>query len=441
LVSFDPDVQQNAKRLGIPRFKDVNEIDEARWKIPRSSKARQRVPRKKPRSRAEIILPRSIPENPSNIYNQWGRIGLFFLGILAVVLLSAAIAPSATIRVQPERFTQTIWIRLPVDPAQSEIGTDSVLPIQIVTVPVSAEARTLTTGRQRFPDQHAEGTVVFTNLQSQEIDIPTGTGIRASSAEGVRFETIESVQLDPGIGSTIAVPIRSLTAGEDGNLEAGMIDSVEGELGLSVQVSNPEAIQGGGSSTKSAVVDKDLKQLADSVQEDLIQLAEDEIVSTLREDQRLLHQSLQIEQILESTPDRDVGELAESVGLRQEAMVSGWVYNTTELETLLKSIAEKRLPTNALIFPLTFRILEVEEILSSSGDLDHLSIRIQQQWTNEVNEGELVRRLRGASVEEVDQIIEQELGMAGQLELEVKPRWFPLLPLMPARYVFILEGF
>jgi hypothetical protein len=363
------------------------------------------------------------------------------MGLFAVILLSAAIIPSATIRVQPERITQTIWITLRIDPKQSDNGIVNSLPVQVVSVPVAADARILTTGYRNVPDQRAEGLVLFTNLISEAITIPAGTGVRSSQVGDVRFKTIEAADLEPFVGSIAEVPVQSNLAGEVGNLEAGMIDSIEGELGLSIQASNPEAIQGGASSRVPAVVQKDLDHLQKTVQSELLDFAEHEIANTLREDQRLLHQSLQMEQTLESTFDRAVGDLAESVGLQQHATVSGWVYNTTELETLLKSIATERLPANSLVIPQTFRIIEVDEAISTSGDPGRLRIRIQQQWTTNVSEGEVIQRLRGVAVEDVDQIVDQDLGMTGQIELDVRPHWFPLLPLLTSRYAFILEGF
>ena len=73
------------------------------------------------------------------------------------------------------------------------------------------------------------------------------------------------VSLTAGIDEFVEVPVEALEAGEQGNVAEETVTAVEGSLGLSIAVTNPEAIDGGANATVVGATEEDRARLREVV--------------------------------------------------------------------------------------------------------------------------------------------------------------------------------
>ena len=123
-----------------------------------------------------------------------------------------------------------------------------------------------------MPKSKSKGIARFTNLSQGEVDLPAGTVVATESS--IRFATLNDTRLPTGIDEFVDVPIEALEAGAQGNVAADTITIVEGPLGLSISVTNPNATKGGTNSQLIGASDEDRAKLRKVVMDNLRRDAE-----------------------------------------------------------------------------------------------------------------------------------------------------------------------
>ena len=177
------------------------------------------------------------------------------------------ILPSATIRLAPA--SESIQITIPLKAVQDARldAEGGVVPAQALSVQVSGDARTPTTGRSDEPAGKARGQVVFINRTGGEITVPAGTIVSTGTGNNVRFATTEDVILPPS--GRAAASAEALEPGPSGNARAGTVTRVEGSLGLSVLVANEMNFSGGTTAKMGVVTEEDKVRLQEQLLEEL----------------------------------------------------------------------------------------------------------------------------------------------------------------------------
>jgi hypothetical protein len=283
-----------------------------------------------------------------------------------------------------------------------------------------------TSGSITLPDQKASGSVVFLNLTSEGIEIPSGTGIRPSGESEIRFVTTESVELPDRKGSEAEVQIEAATSGSAGNLPAGSIDAVEGSLGLLVAVVNPEPTSGGTEAIYTAVSIIDQIELERDLTSQLIEQAKAMLLEDLAPNQILHPKSVQTSQIIERSYDREVGDPAETIALSMVIEIEGAVYTVEDMETAARLALEKDLEFGQSSIPNTL-VLESDE----TGDKSE-SVSFQLRATQEIFEiidlGKIQWDLRGKSLEDANSYLSSRLDLTSDPIILLSPNWFPRLP-------------
>ena len=140
-----------------------------------------------------------------------------------------------------------------------------------------SKCRTIACHHQQIsvPKSKSKGVARFTNLSQGEVDIPAGTVVATESS--TRFVTLNDTRLPAGIDQFVDVPIEALEAGAQGNVAADTITIVEGSLGLSISVTNPNPIKGGANSQLIGATDEDRAKLRKVVMDNLRRDAEVQI--------------------------------------------------------------------------------------------------------------------------------------------------------------------
>ena len=143
------------------------------------------------------------------------------------------------------KYATIIVATLPIlaDPSLESVFITGSIPAREKRVIVEGTQTVEVTGEGVVPQSKAKGIVEFRNLTEQTVPIPSGTIAR--NGEGVRFVTTVDSEMEAGVGKILQLPVEALEGGMAGNLEPETITVIEGRLGLSLSVTNPEATTGG----------------------------------------------------------------------------------------------------------------------------------------------------------------------------------------------------
>ncbi len=454
LVTQHTEVRYQALRLGIPVFKSLRQAQSDQWRLPhrfrhirppaRPTRARQAAPPPVPptdsRPDETPSLPRALarPENePERVYTFRQRLGIFGLGVLAVLAIAATLLPQAEIRYTPQTRVQDVLINVHAGPAIPAPDLTGAVPAHWRRITVEGRQTIPVSGSVRLPDQLASGEATFTNLTDQPIDIPLGTVARPAGERPARFAVARSGRLPAGPGTTVNLPVQALAPGEAGNLPAGSLIALEGRLGTQVSVENARPTRGGADRQEPAATAEDRRRLAETLRQALEQTARQELAAQLQKDDLLLPYSLKLaavhEEIYSPPADLPLTLPSDQISLHLRLEYQILAVSGADLRSLAEAVFDVNLPAG--FRPQSDRLRwEILGLPQPGADGNsywqmHATRPILAQASAEaagpavlgLPPGMAARRLQAA------------LPLEEPPQIQVLPAWWPTLPILPFR--------
>jgi hypothetical protein len=432
LVTHDPDIRAYARELGIPVFDSTDDISEKKWhRRVRSHPVT--IGREGPPP-PDFLSPPDEAE-PSPILNPVYRILRIILtgiALFGLFLLAATLVPKAKITITPQSTTHELELALVLDPEIEQPLPDGI-PAHWEHIVVEGSLRRPTTGSASVPAQTSIGSVIFSNLTSESVSVPEGTGLRASEHDDIRFVTTEDVDVPAGRNAEVVAQIQAVSPGFAGNLPIDAIDSVEGPLGLAVSVTNPEATSGGTDETRPAVSPTDRISLLDELSDQLISEASIKIQEALSSDKRLIEGTLRQKQTVELSYDRQVGEPADSLSLTLVLEIEGLVYRPDNIDPAVSTALEATLSEEKVLVPetLSYEILSGPELVSK--ETASINILARQETYKIVDFPHMRELIRGHTTEYAVDLLEKLINLQSRPKIQITPPWFPRLPWLGLR--------
>ncbi len=257
LVTHDALVTRHARELNLSAFETLQDAERRRWKRGRSRAFTTRVKRPASEADPEELMPyatRLKSGEPQSFVRRTIRVGIrlgFLLLLVALVIGVGLLAlPGATVTIMPARdFMRTSAI-ITADPALPATGIDveqGIIPATTYRAEIVERGTVPTSGVQTLSAAPARGTVVFINRTDEAIEIPAGTLVSTSAGTPSVFQTLSDISVPAGVDEQAEAAIEAIPEliGDAGNVEAGLINSVVGELGDRVNVRNLTPTFGG----------------------------------------------------------------------------------------------------------------------------------------------------------------------------------------------------
>ncbi len=272
-----------------------------------------------------------------------------------------------------------------------------------------------------MPTAYAEGSIFLTNKSNSTLNLPAG--LRVSSKGSVFLETIEGVIVPPG--KSQSTPVRAVAPGPSGNLAAGAVDRVEGPLGLSLEVTNPEPISGGIQSWRNAVTQSDLDALRTSLSEQVRQEAAAGLPNVATAGRILVENSLQVQFDPQDVADFPVNTPSDTEGLTLHAIATALECPTEDVQSRAQSALASSLVEGESLFPasIAFRL---EKNAQGGIDLQASGLAVNIPDWNAV-----ALALRGHTRGQAVSLLESRFGARSVTGMELWPGWIPVLPLFP----------
>ncbi|MGE5465163.1 MAG: baseplate J/gp47 family protein, partial [Syntrophothermus sp.] len=339
LVSRIRRVRMDAAALHIPVFKSTGEAQRVAWPKPRRRRRLiHRPPRKDLRELREQVFPR---EEAWRSYPAV-RILAFLGGVLAVLVLVALFIPRAQIKLTPISKVQSLELPVTASPSVESVYITGSVPAREKRVIVEGMQTVNVTGEGVVPQSKAKGVAEFRNLTQQSVAIPSGTVVK--NGEGVRFVTTVDSEVDAGVGKFVQLPIEAVEGGMAGNLDAQTINAIEGRLGLSLSVTNPEPTQGGRELPSVQASDADRERVKTQLMKALEEEARRKFASELSPDDLLFDKTLTVSQTLSEKYDPPAGAAGKNLTLSMRVEFSIFYADASDLAKLASLALNASMP-------------------------------------------------------------------------------------------------
>lgn len=424
-VAFDPDVLLHSNSLGVPVFESLDAVPESDWPV-RDSSFPDRRQRYSISERDRLEHRMGIPAKP---LHPAVRISSFALAMLSILAVAVIVAPHAEVALLPKMEKQTIEIAMSLNPDIDTVAGSNQIPARLIQVEVMGQHRLATSGTTSIPAIRAMGEILITNLTSEQMTIPSGTGVRSAAQPNLRFSTTENTLL--AAEDEALVLIIAMDPGREGNLPADSIDTVDGVLGLSIRVTNPNPTTGGASQFRSAVTQQDIENVERELTQILLGQARDQMALQLAHAEQLAVGSLIVRQVLESDFDANHGEPTETLGFSAALLVTGLAYEVADVEILASSALADALPRGQAARPGTLGIESISDLADTETPM--LSVAASQSIYGILDPEALKNKVRGMSLAEAEQILIDNFSLAAPPTITASPSWFGRIPWLSIR--------
>jgi hypothetical protein len=357
-----------------------------------------------------------------------GRVVAFTAGVMAVLVLAGLFVPRAVVRLSPEAQAVSILIPVNASPSFDTVSLSGEIPAQVITITASNEQTIQISSLVSVPKTKATGVVQFTNLGSEEINIPAGTVVATTTL--IRFATLNETRLPAGVDEVVEVKVEALEAGDQGNVEIGSITVIEGTLGLSAKVTNPDATTGGSNVEVLGATEEDRVALRDSVLAGLMVVAEAQIRSQIGLKDFFISDTLVMKDIKSEEFLPPAGEESPTLTYSVEAEFTAHYILEENLKALaassvMASIPQGFSPTGEMLLNPT------EAPFTDASGITRFPLQATQSTLRDVNIMQVLSLIRGRNEQKAALLVKDTLSLQNEPQITITPSWWKWLPLIP----------
>lgn len=436
VVTHSPETRARCAGLGIPCFATSAAAQRADWgelKVPRPPA--RRAPRRNLRAMRQSLPPVNPPAKSFAV-----RIFFFSLAVLAVLTLLLVFLPSAEIELSPQSQVQRLTLVVRASPDVAAVSIAGSVPARSATATVAGSRTLAVTGQMVVPDGFASGGVRFENLTDAAVVVPAGTVVRTAGSPTLRFATQEQAVLPAGIGRTVDVPARALQAGPGSNLPAASLTAIEGSLGASLSVVNPQAMSGGTETSAQVQTAEDRVALREALLGDLLADCRSTLQDGLSQGDLFFPQTVNVTEILDETYFPAEGQPGEMLALTVRLACAGWYVRSDDLHALALAALDASLPGGFaplsdavdISTPADFRMQE-------DGSL-YWTMQAERPLAAEIEPAQAAFTVLGLGPAAAAQRLQESLPLTEPPRMALHPSWWPRLPALPFRIQVLVSA-
>jgi hypothetical protein len=450
LVTRHRATRKAAKQIGIPVFRDVDGAANARWHMEpvlppidpqqpdrdlpepppwrRSDEVKRMARPTLRQARQERIRKEMRYRKPSPVWLRWaGNVLLGALIVAALAAFSYYVLPAATVTVTPGRLPLHTDLNM-----QAVVGLTAPdpearqLPARALRADLAETGTVPTTGSSQKATDRAVGEVVFSNLGSSPVNIPSGTSVSTSTGTPVEFRTTRDALLESGVGTRVTVPVEAIEPGTIGNVRPNTINTVNGSLRFRVRVGNVAGTFGGGSALTPVVTQADRDQLAAVLLDQAEQKAYDALKAQLEPGEWLPPESVQTFVVAQSFDQYNDEEALNLTGTLR-VLAQGLAVNESQASDIILRTVEQQVPANARLVADSLAVSRQPgaEFLNNSVSF---TMTVTADYTTPIDEREVRDAVLGQPPDVAVETIKSRWLLAGEPDIYLDPAWKGTLP-------------
>ncbi len=426
LVTRNGEIRSTARGLGIPVFSTTTKAQTSHWPEAIPVRPQRRAPRPDLRAMRQNHMPQDLAAGLALP----ARIGIFALGVLALLAVLLVFIPSAEISIQPPRQLQELVIPVRAEPGAA-VNLSGSVPSREIALTLEQTVSLKATGRVSGPGQRSRGAIRLENLTDAAINVPAGTILLSQTTPAIRFETLLPVTIPAK--KTAQVNIRSVDGGLAANLPANAVTAFESPLGLSLAATNPEPLTGGTDQIRLQPTDQDRTALRQQALAALRDQARTQLPEKLASGDVLLPSTLEMGDILEEVYTPQAGQPGDELTLRLRAVFRAFYVAEDDLRQLSALTLDTTLPAGYNPLPDSLQLMPASAIFSNADGAARWQLRATRQTQKTVDSYQVAMAVRGRNISSATSLLVQMLGLGEPPQIDIRPDGWPWLPLLPFR--------
>ena len=427
LVTRARRVRADAEALRIPVFESTGQAQRLAWPKPRRRKWTQRPPRKDLREQREQIF---VKEEEWRVHPVT-RIGAFLLGVLSVLVLVALFIPRADVILHPQSKMQSLVLPVIAGPSVESVFITGSIPAREKRVIVEGTQSVVVTGEGVTPQSKARGVVTFRNLTQQAVTVPAGTVVR--TADNLRFATIRGGEVAAGVDETIELPVEALESGRAGNVEAETIVILEGRLGLSLSIINPEPLTGGREIPSVQASDRDRARAKNVLMETLEDEASARLADEMKAGDVLFEDTFAVSQIISEVYDPPAGAAGTKLTLTMQVEFSTLYASAADLTELAGLALNASIPSRFAVTSDGLSLKPVTEPILNDDGFIRWTVRAERRIVQQISTMHVTQMIQGIRAAQAKTLLENSLPLSDAPDVKLSPSWWPWVPIVPFR--------
>jgi hypothetical protein len=251
--------------------------------------------------------------------------------------------------------------------------------------------------------------------------------------------TTDEGVVDAGVGKTIELPVEAVEGGVAGNLDAETIDTVDGRLGLSLSVTNPEPIEGGRERASVQATESDRDRARKLLLKKLESDARASFLDEFNSDDVFFDETLTLSQVISENYDLPSGAAGSQLTLTMQVDYSMLKADASDLTELASLALNASLPPSFVPVSdaVTFESVTEPESLED-GSL-RWTIHTEREIIQQVNSVQVTQLIQGLGASAAQSRLEKNLPLLNKPRISLSPSWWPWVPIVPFRIEVVTE--
>ena len=433
LVTRARRVREDAEALRIPVFESTGQAQRVAWPKPRRRKWVARAPHKDLREKRELV---SLKEEAWRTHPV-ARVGAFMVGVVAVLVLVALFIPRAQVTLHPESKTQSVTLPVVAGPSVESVFITGNIPAREKRVILEGTHSVVVTGQGVTPQSQGKGTVTFRNLTQQAVTVPAGTVVR--TVDNIRFETTRAGEVPAGLDETLELPVQAVESGRSGNVAAETIVVVEGRLGLSLSVTNPEPLTGGRETPSVQASDADRERAKDALMETLEGEARTRLAEEMKTGDILFDDTFAVSQILTEVYDPPAGAAGNKLTLTMQVEFSTLYADASDLTQLAALALNASIPSGFSAASEELTLKPVTKPILNDDGFTRWTVRAERRIVQQISYAQVTQMIQGIGSRRAQSLLEKTLPLEDAPVIKLSPSWWPWVPIVPFRISVVTE--
>ncbi|MBN2047695.1 MAG: baseplate J/gp47 family protein [Anaerolineaceae bacterium] len=437
-------VRMIADDLNIPVFKTVNRARHQHWMIRDHRKGHgapdqlERGPVGERLEQIQTAQPRSFRQRyvwaRQFRWWHWACVGA---AAVAVGLLWLFLSPSATVYIPLKAETQSMQMALSASPKVLAADISGRMPLHEQYLILEKDGHAPSSGSIFVPDDYATGTVDLQNLTDAVQVVDAGLVVMTQRDPVVQFWTTESVRLPAGVGETVSVQVVALEPGRIGNVEAGSIRAIAGQMGALISVRNELPTYGGYDYQTPSVSEEDVAALREYLLAALREEAEAAFEDQLSAGDRLVPASLRVEEIIHEEVLPNVGEPADSFQLSLRVRYRVDYVSLDDLTGVAAQLLDLNLPEGWSADADSLELVPLMDVKQTAGGAEW-NVFAARKMVQTVDADDLAQ-YAGMPVGQFVSWITEAYELRSKPRVETRPKWWKRLPYLGSRLEFVSQ--
>jgi hypothetical protein len=224
--------------------------------------------------------------------------------------------------------------------------------------------------------------------------------------------------------------VEALEAGKSGNVDTDTITVIEGTLGLSAKVSNPEPTIGGVDANVIGASEDDRTALRQTVLDGLRSNVEKQIRAQISANDLLLIDTLEIKDLQREEFSPPDGEEGSTLTFSVQAEFTAQYILAEDLKALAASsvtasIPQDFSPSGEMIFNL------LDTPVTDTTGVTSFRLQASQTSLRNVDKLQVLNLIRGRSAQVAAAAVKNALALPNEPQIVITPSWWKWLPLIP----------